>query len=440
MQQPDWSKTPLHVIVKPTGPICNLRCGYCFYLEKEALYPDERQWRMTAETLETYLRQYIAAQPEGDDPIDFAFQGGEPTLMGLDFFRRFIELERKYLPPGRRFQNSLQTNGMLLDDAWCELLRENRFLVGLSLDGPADLHDAYRRDKAGSPSFDRVMQSVRRLQRHGVEFNVLACVHRRNGDHPARVYNFLRDIGASFIQFIPIVRRQEGLQPGGTKRRRPEEMVTPWSVLPKQFGRFLTGVFDLWIRRDVGRLFVRDFDEALAAWTGKGANVCVYQQRCGRAVALEHNGDLYCCDHFVEPDCLLGNIHRQAIAELANSSQQEQFGEQKLLSLPDVCGVCRFRFACHGGCPKDRFLDTAEGLPGLNYLCEGLKMFFSHVEPHMDAMTAELKGGGTAGAVMRRLRAQEWQARRTFSAGPVSRNAPCPCGSGRKFKNCCLRE
>ncbi len=432
-------QTPLHVIVKPIGPICNLRCRYCFYLEKEQLYPDERQWRMSVETLEAYLRQYIDAQPDSGAPIDFAFQGGEPTLMGLDFFRQFVELERKYLPSGRPYQNSLQTNGLLLDDAWCEFLRENRFLVGLSLDGPPDLHDVYRRDRTGGPTADRVIDTMHRLRRHGVDFNILACIHRRNGDHPLRVYHFLRDQGATFVQFIPIVHPRSDVTAADARPHRPEDPVSPWSVLPSQFGRFLIEVFDDWVRNDVGSVFVRDFDEFLAAWTGRGAGLCIYQERCGRAVALEHNGDLYCCDHFVEPECLLGNIHDRPIGELAGSTRQEEFGRLKSETLPDACRRCRWGFACHGGCPKDRLLSTADGQPRLNFLCEGFKMFFAHVEPTMQAMAAELKAGGTADAVMRRLRAETWQARHGSNSAAVPRNAPCPCGSGRKFKNCCLR-
>lgn len=432
-----WAQHGLHVIAKPMGPICNLACAYCFYLEKESLYAPNERWRMSASTLEAYVRQYVEAQPEGERAIDFAFQGGEPTLAGLDFFRQAVELERKWARPGMRISNSLQTNGMLLDDAWCEFLRANDFLVGLSIDGPAGLHDAYRRDKQGGPSWERAARAMECLRRHGVPFNVLTCVHRKNAVQPARVYGYLRDCGVEFVQFIPIVQRLPGVTLHGAPGPvRPEQLVTPASVLPDQFGRFLSEVFQIWVRRDVGRVFVRDFDQALAAWLGVGASLCVYAPQCGRALALEHNGDLYRCDHFVEPACRLGNIHQTPIAEMAGSAGQEQFGRDKERLLPDGCRRCPVRFACNGACPKDRFLMTADGRPGLNYLCASYRSFFESIDPFMRAMAAEVQAGGEATAVMRRLRAQEGS-----PAGVrVGRNDACPCGSGRKYKSCCLRK
>jgi len=460
----------LHVIAKPIGPVCNLRCAYCFYLEKESLYPAGEQWRMSDETLDAFVRQYIEAQPEGVDRIDFAFQGGEPTLMGIDFFRRLVELQVKYARSGLRIQNSLQTNGVLLDDRWCEFLRRHNFLVGLSLDGPAELHDKYRVDRQGRGTFEPVMAALERLKRHGVEFNVLCCVTRHNGGRPQRVYRFFRDCGAQFVQFIPIVQRATTAGETGDQRSRqegsgfgdegsgfgvqgsalddqpstlnpqPSSLVSPRSVLPEQFGRFLVGVFDEWVRRDVGRVFVRDFDQALAAWVGAGASLCVYAEQCGRAVALEHNGDLYRCDHFVTPQDKLGNIHQTPIAELADSRGQLQFGRDKSERLADCCRRCEFRFACNGACPKDRFLPTPDGQPGLNFLCRGYKAFFRHVDPYMQAMAAELRAGRPADGVMRRLRAEKERARQSAATGgSVRRNDPCPCGSGRKYKHCCMR-
>ena len=443
MNKPGWSQLGLHVIAKPIGPVCNLRCSYCFYLEKENLYPRNERWRMSEETLEEYVRQYIEAQPEIVEEIDFAFQGGEPTLMGLDFFRRVVQLQTKHAPDGMRVHNSLQTNGVLLDDTWCEFLREHDFLVGLSIDGPADLHDKHRRDKAGRGTFDRVTRAMRCLARHGVQFNALTCVNRHNADHPRRVYGFLRDSGVTFMQFIPIVERLPGVRlqrdPGQVAA---ESLVSRASVLPEQFGRFLIGVFDQWIGNDVGRIFVRDFDQALAAWVGAGPSLCVYTGQCGRATAIEHNGDLYSCDHFVDDRHKLGNIHEAPIGELANLASQERFGRDKSATLPECCRNCRFLFACHGACPKDRFIRTPDGRPGLNYLCEGLKMFFAHVDPYMGAMAAELKAGREAAGVMHRLRARRHSAREeAASAGrPLRRNAPCPCGSGKKFKSCCMRR
>ncbi len=449
MAAPAWSQLGLHVIAKPIGPICNLRCDYCFYLPKESLYGPHEPWQMSEATLEAFVRQYIEAQPAAVEEIDFAFQGGEPTLLGIDFFRQVIRLQQKYAPAGKRIHNSLQTNGILLDDRWCEFLAENRFLVGLSIDGPVNLHDAYRRDRQGRGTFERVTQAMRCLFRHGVEFNALTCVHRQNADHPVRLYRFLRDAGIEFLQFIPIVERLDASKSDTAASansvdvsalQRPENLVSPRSVRPQQYGRFLIEVFDEWVQRDVGRVFVRDFDQALAAWCGAGATLCVYARHCGRAVALEHNGDLYSCDHFVDTDHRLGNIHQTPLVELANSPRQQQFGLDKHESLPATCRQCPHLFACHGACPKDRFLHTPDGEPGLNYLCDGLRMFLQHVDPHMQAMAAELEAGRPAAGVMHRLRAQRQQVREEASQQPIRRNALCPCGSGRKFKNCCLRR
>jgi len=458
MVLPPWSRQGLHVIAKPIGPICNLRCEYCFYLEKESLYAEGETWRMSDATLAAYVRQYIEAQPDAVEEIDFAFQGGEPTLLGIDFFRRAVQLQKEYVPPGKRIHNSLQTNGVLLDDRWCDFLREHGFLVGLSLDGPADLHDRYRRDKQGRRTFDRVIRAMRCLQEHGVEFNVLTCVNRHNGDHPGRVYRFLRDSGVQFVQFIPIVEPlgvalptgDNGVQSPtespptstGSAAGNVEALVSGRSVRPEQFGRFLIGVFEEWIRHDVGQVFVRDFDQALAAWAGAGASLCIYAKHCGRATAIEHNGDLYSCDHFVDPQHKLGNIHRTPIRELANSARQEQFARDKERTLPECCRRCRFLFICNGACPKDRLVMAPDGQPGLNYLCEGYRLFFEHIDPYMKAMAAELAAGRPAANVMRQLRARQQRARQeaTAKVGPIRRNDPCPCGSGKKFKSCCMRR
>ena len=445
MDQPHASQLGLHVIAKPTGPICNIRCEYCFYLEKEKLYPQGERWKMSDETLEAYVRQYFEAQPDHVESVDFAFQGGEPTLMGLDFFRRVIELQEKHNPRGKRIQNSLQTNGIKLDDTWCEFLKQHNFLVGLSMDGPADLHDRYRLDRQGRGTFDRVMKAMACLKKHGVEFNVLVCVNRHNADQAGRVYRFFRDQGVDFLQFIPIVEPVRGAGSGDVDVKAdtaPETLVSERSVRPKQFGRFLTGVFDEWIRNDVGRIFVRDFDQALSAWAGAGASLCVYMKECGRATAIEHNGDLYSCDHFVEPAYKLGNIHEKPIKELANSPLQETFGRNKSAKLPDYCGECEFLSACNGACPKDRLLHTPDGQPGLNYLCAGFKLFFSHVDPYMKFMADELRAGRPAASIMQRLRAERHRARQEASSAerPTRRNDPCPCGSRRKFKSCCMRR
>ena len=456
MARPPWSQTGLHVIAKPIGPICNLRCAYCFYLQKENLYPKGERWRMSDETLDAYVRQYLEAQPEEVREIDFAFQGGEPTLVGLDFFRRVVELQKKYARAGMRIHNSLQTNGILLDDRWCEFLKEHDFLVGLSIDGPVNHHNKYRLDKQGRGTFDRVTRAMRRLFRHGVEFNALCCVNHSNGEHPERVYRFFRDSGIEFIQFIPIVERLDAPRPAtpdgageGCVVGRPahnvadpEKLVSDRSVRPAQFGRFLIGVFEEWVRNDVGRIFVRDFDQALAAWSGVGASLCIYARECGRATAIEHNGDLYRCDHFVDAEHKLGNIHEAPIKELVNSPGQAQFGRDKWEKLPGCCRECDVLFACHGACPKDRFLRTPDGEPGLNYLCEGYKMFFAYVGSSMQFMADELRAGRPAGGIMRELRAQRERAREAADTGgqALRRNDPCPCGSGRKYKQCCMRR
>jgi len=443
MEKRPWSQLGLHVIAKPIGPVCNLRCAYCYYLEKEALYPQGEEWRMSDETLEAYVRQYVEAQPEAVEQIDFAFQGGEPTLLGLDFFRRVVELQQRHTPPGKRIHNSLQTNGTLLDDRWCEFLREHDFLVGLSMDGPADLHNRYRVDRAGQGTFDRVIEALRRFQKHAVDFNVLTCVNRANGDHPGRVYRFFRDLGVEFLQFIPIVEPLPAVRGGeASPDVRPDTLVSDRSVRPVQFGRFLTGVFEEWVHRDVGRVFVRDFDQALAAWTGAGASLCVYARECGRATAIEHNGDLYSCDHFVDPQHKLGNIHQTPIRELANGPRQERFGRDKADKLPGVCRRCDFLFACNGACPKDRFLRSPDGEPGWNYLCPGFKAFFAHIAPCMEFMADELRARRPPAGIMRRLQAEQQRAREEAAATgrPIGRNAPCPCGSGKKFKDCCMRR
>ncbi len=438
------SRLGLHVIAKPIGPICNLACQYCFYLEKESLYPQDESWRMSDDTLKAYVRQYFEAQPAGVSEIDFAFQGGEPTLMGLDFFRRVVQLQQEYAPPGVRIRNSLQTNGLKLDAQWCRFLKEHDYLVGLSIDGPADLHDRCRVDRSGEGTHGRVMRAMTTLQEHQVEFNALVCVTRYNANHPQRVYRFLRDHGVDFIQFIPIVQPLPGVSPWGPPPRdRPlEELVTPRSVLPDQFGRFLIAVFEEWVHADVGRIFVRDFDQALAAWTGAAATLCVYAETCGRATAIEHNGDLYSCDHYVFPEFRLGNIRETSIRELADSPDQQRFGRDKLDRLPECCRTCSVRFACNGACPKDRFLWAPDGQFGLNYLCAGLKMFFEHIDPCMQFMAGELKAGRPAAGIMRRFRAEEQRVKQQAEAAgrPLRRNDPCPCGSGKKYKNCCMHR
>jgi uncharacterized protein len=433
------SATNFHVLAKPIGPICNLDCKYCFYLEKELLYPQPDphidKWAMSDEVLESYIRQYIEAH---DTPVvNFAWQGGEPTLLGVDYFRRVVEIEKRYAN-GKQIANAFQTNGVLLNDAWAEFFLEYQFLIGVSIDGPRELHDAYRVDKGGQPTFDRVMRGIETLQRNKVDFNTLTTVHRANADSPLEVYRFLRDNGSGYMQFIPIVERiahqvtEEGLRlispdfAGAAK-------VAPWSVEARQFGKFLSTIFDEWVRRDVGRTFVQLFDISLELWSGMEASLCIFRRQCGAALAIEHSGDLYSCDHFVYPENRLGNIMDSAMAVLAGSEQQQKFGEAKESTLPRYCRECDVRFACNGECPKHRFLTTPDGEPGLNYLCAGYKMFFHHIDPAMRFMASELAAQRAPANVMRWVAAEDARARQ----GKIGRNDPCSCGSGRKFKQCC---
>jgi uncharacterized protein len=392
-----------HIMTKPIGPVCNLDCKYCFYLEKENLYPNTRHWAMPSEVLERYIEQYIAAQPL--DEVHFAWQGGEPTLLGGDFFRTVIALQQKYAGD-KSVHNALQTNGTLLDDDWGKFLAEHKFLVGISIDGPRELHDHYRVDKGNAPTFDRVMRGIEKLKGHKVEFNTLTVVNRHNSQHPLEVYRFLKEIGSGFMQFIPVVERQAA-EPGSDglvliqpSFHRPAE-VTEWSVEPLAYGKFLARIFDEWVKKDVGRTFVQQFDVALESWLGMEASLCVFRKTCGSALAMEHDGDLYSCDHFVYPEHKLGNVMEADLKQMVGSQQQTKFGLDKQNSLPRMCRQCDVRFACNGECPKHRFLTTPDGEPGLNYLCAGYKHFFHYIDPYMQFMAAELRAGRPPANIMR---------------------------------------
>jgi uncharacterized protein len=425
-----------HLLAKPTGAICNLDCSYCFFLSKEELYPGSR-FRMEDGLLETYLRQLIEAHVRSPE-VTVAWQGGEPTLMGLDFFRRSVELVERHLRPGQRAQHTIQTNGTKLDAEWSAFFREHGFLVGLSVDGPREIHDGYRLDKGGKGSFDQVLRGWRALVDGGAEFNILCTVHDLNGDRGRVVYRFFRDeLGARFVQFIPIIERVSdpaiaGTTPWSSWRDRPlytqeGDYVTGRSIGGEQYGRFLVDVFEEWVRHDVGTVFVQMFDVALANWVGAPPSLCVHTETCGLALALEHNGDLYSCDHFVEPRYLLGNIAERHLLELVSSPKQRKFGLDKRDTLPRYCLECDVRFACHGGCPKDRFVRTPDGEPGLNYLCPGYKVFFHHVDRPMRLMAGYLAEGRAPAEIMAVYAAED--ARR-------GRNDRCTCGSGRKWKAC----
>ncbi|HEX7727643.1 MAG TPA: anaerobic sulfatase maturase [Terracidiphilus sp.] len=394
--------TAFHIMTKPIGPICNLDCSYCFYLEKEKLYPGTRAWAMEEATLEAYIARYIAAQP--GDEVQFAWQGGEPTLLGVEFFRKVVELEAKYAG-GKQIHNALQTNGTLLDDEWGAFFAENRFLVGLSIDGPRALHDCYRVDKGQAPTFDRVMRGLEVLKRHGVEFNTLTVVHSKNSEQPLEVYRFLKETGSGFMQFIPVVeRRAREADANGLVLIAPASAaaaeVTDWSVRPRTYGEFLSRIFDEWVRHDVGRVFVQQFDVALESWMGMDASLCVFRRTCGGALAMEHTGDVYSCDHFVYPEHKLGNVLETPLEEMVGSAQQQKFGQDKESLLPGMCRACDVRFACNGECPKHRFVTTPQGEPGLNYLCDGYKHFFHHIDPYMQFMAGELRAGRPPAGIM----------------------------------------
>lgn len=396
-----------HVLTKPIGPICNLDCKYCFYLEKQKLYPEEKQWRMSDEVLEEYIRQYI--QSQATDEIHFAWQGGEPTLLGVEFFQKAVAWQKKYAG-GKTISNALQTNGTLLDDEWCKFLAREKFLVGLSIDGPRKLHDEYRVDKGQKPTFDAVIRGLNALKRHQVEFNTLTVVNRTNSQHPLEVYRFLKRIGSGFIQFIPLVERSapadmkmrgfDFAAPPDLAREQTLSPVTVGSVEAGQYGNFLCAIFDEWLRHDVGKTFVQLFDVALGNWMGLGSSLCVFAEKCGAALAVEHNGDLYSCDHYVYPQYRLGNLMNQSLGEMVSSAPQKKFGADKSDTLPQFCRSCEVRFACNGECPKHRFIKTPAGEDGLNYLCPAYKNFFNHIDPAMRRMAQLLQTGHAAAEIM----------------------------------------
>ena len=348
---------------------------------------------MSDEVLKNYIKQYVQSQPNNE--VMITWQGGEPTLMGIEFFEKATRYANQFKRPHQRVSFAIQTNGVLLDDDWGTFLNRNGYLVGISIDGPEHLHDTYRRDKGGKPTFRRVIAGLDALKKHRVEYNILCTVNAENGDHPLDIYHFFRDeLKAEYIQFIPIVERQNetGFQAG--------DRVTERSVRPAQWGTFLNTIFDEWIKRDVGRVFIPTFESALANWYGVPAGICVFNETCGSALALEHNGDLYACDHYVEPNYLLGNIAERPMAEMLMSEQQQTFGQAKKDALPQYCLDCDVRFACHGECPKNRFIKTPDGEEGLNYLCEGYKAFFTHIDAPMKFMTNELRAQHSPARVM----------------------------------------
>jgi uncharacterized protein len=398
----------IHVVAKPIGPLCNLNCEYCFYLEKQALFGPGEQYRISDDVLSAFITNYITSQPTL--VVEFVWQGGEPTLLGVDFFKRVIELQKPFVRQ-KTISNSLQTNGTLLTDEWCAFLKKHNFMVGISLDGPKDIHDRYRRDRKGSGTFNRVIRGLGLLQKHKVDYNVLACVARETAKYPLDVYSFFRGQGVEFVQFAPIVERlpdacstKHGLRlagPAAIDEGEQQTEVTPWSVVPEEYGDFLIAIYEEWVRHDVGKVFVMNFEWALNAWIGNPSPVCIHAEQCGRSVVLEHNGDVYACDHCVYPKYKLGNIVSDNLLQMVTKSVQSGFGTSKATALPRWCTECEVLAACRGGCPKHRFQMTYYNEPGLHYLCEGYKKFFLHIRKYLRAMTQLLENGLPASYIMK---------------------------------------
>lgn len=381
---------PLYVMLKPAGAHCNLACKYCYYLEKNKLYPTAQRHLMSDEMLEQFTREYIEAQTMNQ--VLFTWHGGEPLLRSIDFYRKALSLQQKYAG-GRRIDNVIQTNGTLLTDEWCEFFAQNHWLVGISIDGPQPYHDHYRLTAAGKPSWQKVMQGIKLLKKHGVEWNAMAVVNAYNVNHPLEFYRFFKENGCQFLQFTPIVERLTRHEDGRTLASladKDEISLSEASVAPEQWGYFLCAIFDEWVRKDVGKIFVEIFDCTLANWMGVSPGICAYSKECGHAGVMEHNGDVYSCDHFVFPEYKLGNIRDHSLIDMLYGEQQQEFSRLKHSSLPRQCKECDMEFACHGECPKNRFMKDKYGDSGLNYLCPGYYHYYQHVAPYMDYMKQEL--------------------------------------------------
>ena len=381
---------PLYVMLKPAGAHCNLACKYCYYLEKNKLYPTAQRHLMSDEMLEQFTREYIEAQTMNQ--VLFTWHGGEPLLRSIDFYRKALSLQQKYAG-GRRIDNVIQTNGTLLTDEWCEFFAQNHWLVGISIDGPQPDHDHYRLTAAGKPSWKKVMQGIKLLKKHGVEWNAMAVVNAYNVNHPLEFYRFFKENGCQFLQFTPIVERLTRHEDGRTLASladKDEISLSEASVTPEQWGYFLCAIFDEWVRKDVGKIFVEIFDCTLANWMGISPGICAYSKECGHAGVMEHNGDVYSCDHFVFPEYKLGNIRDHSLIDMLYGEQQQEFSRLKHSSLPRQCKECDMEFACHGECPKNRFMKDKYGDSGLNYLCPGYYHYYQHVAPYMDYMKQEL--------------------------------------------------
>ncbi len=409
------------VFVKPAGATCNLDCHYCYYLEKELLYPETESFHMSDDLLEEYILQQIKIVPE--PTISFFWHGGEPTLLGLDYFRKIVELQRKHRPENRRITNSIQTNGLILNEDWCRFFAAEGFAVGLSLDGPQALHDRYRVTKGQKQTHKQVVQGYRLLRQHRIPVDILCVVHAENVQHPLQVYRFFKEIKAQYVSFIPLVEFDNSDHKGVSSR----------TVSAEAFGIFLCTIFDEWVQQDIGRIMVQIFEEAMRPANGQSHSLCVFRKTCGDIPVIEHNGDFYSCDHFVTPEHRLGNIRETALLTLLESPAQQAFGQAKLNNLPRYCRECEVLVMCNGGCPKDRIMQTPEGEAGLNYLCTGYKRFFQHCSPYMARLAALRR----AGQPIERI-TEIMQAKNDNGIPKAGRNAPCPCGSGRKYKKCCL--
>lgn len=402
-------------MTKPIGPLCNLNCDYCFYLKKTHLFDHQKksEFIMSDELLERYIEDYIHAQPVESEVVTFAWQGGEPSLLGISFFEKVISLQKKYQRPNQQIQNSFQTNGTLLTDEFCSFFKRHNFLIGVSIDGPEELHNSYRKDKAGKGTHSKVLRGIELLKGHQVEFNTMTVINSVNAPHPEKVYNFLKSLGSTFMQFIPIVEKS------GDK-------VSKRSVKPELFGSFMSGLFKEWVKEDIGKIFIGHFDMLLALYCGYPSQMCVHAKECGTALAIEHNGNIYSCDHFVHPDYLLGNIKDMNLSGIVNGEKQVKFGRDKYSTLPDKCLKCEYLKLCYGACPKDRMSD------GLNYLCEGFYQFYQFTEPYFMAMVSALNS---------RRPPSEFRNFLQFKERPnPGRNDICPCLSGKKYKNCCGRR
>jgi uncharacterized protein len=406
------------VFAKPAGSLCNLACQYCYYLEKARLYPESESFRMPNGILEAYIAQHIEAS--SDSVIHFSWHGGEPTVLGPDYFRKIVALQRKYRPAGRHITNGIQTNGTFLDEDWCRFLAAEGFAVGLSLDGPQEMHDRYRVTKDGKPTYEQAMRGYRLLQKHRILCEVLCVVNACNVYHPTEVYRFFKQIGARYISFLPLVERQP----------QAEEGVSSRTASADAWGAFLCAVFDEWMAQDIGRVKVQIFEEATRPAFGQEHTLCIFRKTCGGVPVVEHNGEFFSCDHFVDDEHRLGNIQSTPLIELLDSPQQRAFGEAKWDTLPRCCRACEVRAMCNGGCPKDRFLRTPEGEIGLNYLCAGYKRFFTHCGLFVTEVAA----------VWRQQQMPQTQSMSTPITSKAGRNDPCPCGSGTKYKNCCMRK